>query len=315
MLRRNRLLLLGLVLVCAQSAWAFVIEPDGVIPRGSLVRVYLHEREELSIRVSLVNAENDPVAAGEGMRLELENGSHGWVVLIGIPNWIARGPYRLLVERAGGSGTSSTVHAIEIGGDAYATYDLPLNAAMSSLRSDPSPQRVAESQALAELLWTVDRSAPLTADPFALPVRDARRSSHFGDRRRYLYSDGGTARAVHHGLDLAAPTGTPIMAPAGGRVVFAGTRIISGETVVLEHGPGIYSLFYHLDELGVSLGERVSQDDPVGTVGATGLVTGPHLHWEIRVFGTPIDPLDVISEQLVDKSRISAILGGSEQRR
>ena len=80
----------------------------------------------------------------------------------------------------------------------------------------------------------------------------------------------------------------------------ASERIITGFTVVIEHLPGLYSLYYHLDSLSVREGQRVSQGDRIGTVGSTGLATGPHLHWEVRSAGVAVDPDLLVKRSLID---------------
>lgn len=96
----------------------------------------------------------------------------------------------------------------------------------------------------------------------------------------------------HHGLDIGAPYGTPVLATANGTVTFAGWRGGYGRTVVIDHGGGVESLYAHLSTLGVSVGERVSQGQEIGRVGNTGRSTGPHLHLEIRVNGKSVNPIN-----------------------
>ena len=126
--------------------------------------------------------------------------------------------------------------------------------------------------------------------PFSVPIEDGVITSYFGDRRLYLYIDVQSERSVHSGIDLAAPTGTPVLSSGGGLVVFAANRLITGNTVVIEHLPGVYSLYYHLEEISVDTEEMVNEGGIIGTLGSSGLATGPHLHWEIRIGGIPVDP-------------------------
>ncbi len=114
-------------------------------------------------------------------------------------------------------------------------------------------------------------------------------SSAFGSRRSYA---GGVLSAPHLGVDLAVPAGTPVIAAANGRVVLAEPLKVRGNAVVIDHGLGVYTAYYHLSEVRVRPGQEVRAGDLVGMVGSTGLATGPHLHWELRVFGIPANPLD-----------------------
>jgi murein DD-endopeptidase MepM/ murein hydrolase activator NlpD len=111
--------------------------------------------------------------------------------------------------------------------------------------------------------------------------------SRFGSRRNY----NGTGYDYYHaGLDFYGATGTPITAPARGRVVFAGPLTVRGNTTILDHGWGIYTAYLHQSEIMVSTGDIVEPGQTIGLVGATGRVTGPHLHWEVWVGGVPVDP-------------------------
>ncbi|MCS7234549.1 MAG: peptidoglycan DD-metalloendopeptidase family protein [Armatimonadota bacterium] len=112
-------------------------------------------------------------------------------------------------------------------------------------------------------------------------------TSGFGLRRHPLF---GIVRA-HHGVDIAAPWGTPVQAAAAGTVVYAGWFGGYGKLVVVDHGGGLATLYGHLSSIAVSAGQRVRRGDVVGRVGSTGYSTGPHLHFEIRVNGRPVDPL------------------------
>ena len=101
----------------------------------------------------------------------------------------------------------------------------------------------------------------------------------------------GEPRSPHYGVDVAAPKGTPILAPADGVVSLADPDLyFTGGTVILDHGLGLSSVFAHMDSVSAKVGDRLRQGDAIGTVGATGRVTGPHLHWGMHLFGTPLDP-------------------------
>jgi murein DD-endopeptidase MepM/ murein hydrolase activator NlpD len=105
------------------------------------------------------------------------------------------------------------------------------------------------------------------------------------------------------------PTGTEVRACGPGKVVLAGFRIVTGNSVVLEHLPGVYSLYYHLDKIEVSEGSMVDAGTVLGLSGATGLATGPHLHWEIRVSGENTDPDAFLGRPILDKDAILAKIG------
>lgn len=191
---------------------------------------------------------------------------------------------------------------------AFVEEEIRLGAAMSELRETTDPRRAEESRILWELLHVINPERGYHSGPFILPVKEYRRTSGYGDRRVFRYVDGRTARTYHNGLDLAAPTGSPVIAPARGRVAMATDRLITGGTIVLEHQPGVYSLFYHLDTVDVTRGEIVGQGSRIATLGSTGLSTGPHLHWEIRVGGVAVDPEWFVRAPHIDTSDITGAL-------
>lgn len=121
---------------------------------------------------------------------------------------------------------------------------------------------------------------------FVRPV-GGRTSGIYGSQRIL----NGTPKDPHYGLDIAAPTGTPFIAPAGGIVTFAEPDLyLTGGTVLLDHGHGVSSVFIHLSRIDVAVGQRVARGDPLGAVGATGRASGPHLHWGMNWFDVRVDP-------------------------
>ena len=120
----------------------------------------------------------------------------------------------------------------------------------------------------------------------------------------YSYIDGSNDSSVHAGIDFGVPRGTEVRACAAGRVVFAGYRIVTGNSVIIEHLPGVYSLYYHMDKINVSEGSVAESGALLGVSGSTGLSTGPHLHWEIRVSTEYADPDIFMSRAVLDKKEI-----------
>ena len=128
------------------------------------------------------------------------------------------------------------------------------------------------------------------AQTFIWPV-EGRISGRFGNQRIY----NGTPKSPHSGMDIAAGAGTPIRAPAGGKITLAEKDFyLTGGTVMIDHGHGIGSNFLHMSRLDVKVGDVVKQGDVIGAVGSTGRSTGPHLHWGMTWFDTRIDPLLVL---------------------
>ncbi len=113
-------------------------------------------------------------------------------------------------------------------------------------------------------------------------------SSPFGERRSY---NGGPPDGYHEGVDIAAPQGAAVIAANSGIVVWAGPMKVRGNAVVIDHGLGVYSGYFHLDQVLVQPSQSVERGLAIATVGQTGLSTGPHLHWETKIGGTNVDPL------------------------
>jgi murein DD-endopeptidase MepM/ murein hydrolase activator NlpD len=131
--------------------------------------------------------------------------------------------------------------------------------------------------------WT---PAPLWRGPWRWPLETVEETSAFGTRRTYNGRPGGW----HGGVDLRGEEGTPVYAPAAGEVALSEELYVRGNAVILRHGLGVCSAYYHLSKRFVEPGQRVKRGDLLGYVGATGLVTGPHLHWEVRVLGQTSNP-------------------------
>ncbi len=151
-------------------------------------------------------------------------------------------------------------------------------------------ERIKREQALVTAARERDDDRNDFALPFQWPVQ-GRISGRFGNARVY----NGQPGAGHSGMDIAAPTGTPVKAPAGGMVTFASPHLyLTGGTLLLDHGHGVSSNFLHLSRIDVKVGDRVESGQVVGAVGATGRATGPHLHWGMSWFDVRVDPLLVL---------------------
>lgn len=154
---------------------------------------------------------------------------------------------------------------------------------------DPPPEiaaRIAREQAAVAAARARDDARSDFAQDFVWPV-EGRISGRFGSARSY----NGKPGSPHSGTDVAAPSGTPLKAPAAGIVTFAEPELyLTGGTLLLDHGHGVSSAFLHMSRLDVKLGQRVQQGEVLGAVGATGRATGPHLHWGLNWFDVRLDP-------------------------
>ena len=275
---------------------SFVSVPD-TVERGDVFRAVVRNPSE----VAFVSDEGVRVADTQAFPLTLTRDIRVAVALLGVPSTLSPGTYALEL-RENGSVVERVALTVEM--REFARQRIALNGSLTALRSEPDPRKVEQAKELIALVGRINPSAVFSNGSFDIPVAEYRRTSAYGDRRTYAYSDGGTARAIHFGVDLAADTGTPVYASAPGTVAFAGDRIVTGLSVVIEHLPGVYGLYYHLDTMSVSPGDRVARGGRIGTIGATGLATGPHLHWEIRVAGVPVEPKLLVDGVLLDRPGI-----------
>jgi murein DD-endopeptidase MepM/ murein hydrolase activator NlpD len=200
-------------------------------------------------------------------------------------------------------GTALGAMTLRIAGREFLTEEIALDQRNTDIRTQPDPQKTLESEQLAAIIRSTGTDI-YAAGPFVPPVESTRRTSFYGDRRVYRYAGGSSDTAIHAGVDYGVPRGTEVRACAAGKVALARSRISTGNSVVLEHLPGVYSLYYHLDTIQVSQGGMVNPGDLLGTSGSTGLATGPHLHWEIRVSGENADPDAFLARALLDKDAI-----------
>jgi len=197
---------------------------------------------------------------------------------------------------------------LEIAPREFPSETIRLTPALTGIQRDMSPQRVAESEHLWAVLGSVGTEAHFF-DSFVRPVESTRRTSLFAARRVFVNVDGSSSTSIHAGIDYGVPTGTPVFATGGGRVALARDRIVSGKSVIIEHLPGVFSVYYHLDSIGVAEGDMIEAGEVLGLSGATGFATGPHLHWEVRVFGENTDPDAFVARPLIDRDAILSKLG------
>ena len=197
------------------------------------------------------------------------------------------GPVAVTVVRPDGSRSEASI--------AVSARDWPVQRVdgVPPKTVDPPPEiaeRIRREQAQVVAARARDDDRADFAQRFAWPLQ-GRVSGRFGNQRIY----NGKPGSPHSGMDIAAPTGTAVRAPAAGVVTFAAPDLyLTGGTVLLDHGFGISSNFLHLSRIDVKVGDRIAQGQTIGAVGATGRATGPHLHWGMNWFDVRIDPLLVL---------------------
>lgn len=151
-----------------------------------------------------------------------------------------------------------------------------------------APELVQAERRKLAAIWERAEGIALWTGPFTYPLTiPLRLTTGFGTRRTY---NDGQLYGFHEGVDYGALAGTPVYATASGRIVLAEPLAVRGNAVIVDHGMGVVSGYWHLSRIGVEAGQVVRQGDLLGWVGTTGLSTGPHLHWEVRIVGIPVDP-------------------------
>jgi murein DD-endopeptidase MepM/ murein hydrolase activator NlpD len=205
----------------------------------------------------------------------------GWTAVVGIALSAKPGKGEIVVARAGRPDERRTY---AIAPARYAEQRLKVAPSQVDLSAEDLARYERERAHLAQVIATWVDEVPPTLR-MRQPVPGAR-SSSFGLRRVF----NGQPRSPHGGMDIAAPAGTPVMAAAAGRVIDTGDYFFNGNTVWLDHGSGLLTMYAHLESVAVRPGDVVAPGDVIGAVGATGRVTGPHLHWSVSLNRAMVDP-------------------------
>lgn len=296
-----------------RAAAAFAIFACGVFfapaaPLGAEDPISLSDRETPEVAMLRVEARAfapgevvvvrwdgpEPAAGLEGKLLgrtfRFFETSAGTVGLIGIDLDDAIGPATLAVHRETGSGAKELVatHRIEVADKEFPTQELTVDSKYVEL-SPENQKRTKEEGKLIRKAFVRNTPHRYFRAGFQSPVPGAQ-SARFGERRVF----NGVPKSPHTGADLRATTGTPVLAPSEGLVIQTGDFFYLGNVVFLDHGYGLISYYAHLSEILVEEGEIVSRGDVLGKVGATGRVTGPHLHWGVKLRDTRVDPFALV---------------------
>jgi murein DD-endopeptidase MepM/ murein hydrolase activator NlpD len=208
-----------------------------------------------------------------------------WRVLIGLDLDVKAGSHTVTID----AGRAHRAEALLVRPKRFPTRRLTVDPSFVT----PPPEaadRIAGDARLLARAWESSAPERLWSDPFARPVREAANSA-FGTRSIF----NGLPRNAHGGADFLSPAGTAIHAPNAGRVLIARDLYYSGNTIVIDHGLGLFSTLAHLSAFDVHEGDNVTRLQLLGRVGATGRVTGPHLHWAIRAGGARVDPLSLLA--------------------
>jgi murein DD-endopeptidase MepM/ murein hydrolase activator NlpD len=244
-----------------------------------------------------VNAPDGASVTGEwlGRKLEFFRGraGEGWFALAGADVDTPAGPSTLRIEvRLAGGGARALSRDVSIHPAHYRTSSLSVAPRFIS----PTPEQLKAIEYeihLKDRVFSESAPRPLWVGDFRAPAR-VRSVANFGARRVF----NGKLASVHKGMDFLAPRGTPIHSSNSGVIVLAERLFFEGNCVVIDHGLGLYTIAMHLSRIDVHQGEHVSKGQLLGLSGATGRVTGPHLHWAVRWQNAYLDPAKLLRMNL-----------------
>jgi hypothetical protein len=259
----------------------------GITTQGSLLTAEVSWPPALPSFTSEWDRQAMPLWREEGKSSTL----HG---LIGVDLEKAPGRYEWKVSwpAANGNAESCSVTIIVRGGKFPAEHP---KVEKQFVTPDPEQlKRAEEDQKKMRAIYDTLTPKRLWEGKFRLPLKDVTTGGNFG-RRRVL---NGEARSPHAGVDFPAAAGTAVFASQSGKVVLAENLYYSGNTVVIDHGYGIYTMYAHLSEIGVRPGEMAKVGGEIGKVGATGRVTGPHLHWGLTVDHARVNAMQIAQREL-----------------
>ena len=222
---------------------------------------------------------------GRSLPFEYDVTARRWRALLGVDLDTKPGVYRLRINRP--SGAAESVRSLQITARQFRVRHLRVSPEFV----DPPETAVEQIRRDAERLAAIyaRRTPRQWSSAFVRPV-DGPASSNFGTRSYY----NGERRSPHAGVDFAAETGTPVRASNAGTIAHAGAMYFTGNTVVIDHGASLFSVFAHLSEINTTEGAGVAPDTIIGLVGATGRVTAAHLHWSVRLDGARVDPISLM---------------------
>jgi murein DD-endopeptidase MepM/ murein hydrolase activator NlpD len=223
----------------------------------------------------------------------IPKGTNIWRALVGVDLEQAAGDYKFNVTGKSASGAAIACEApIAVRVGKFPTEHLKVAPNFV----EPNPEqaaKAADDQKKLRAIYATVTPEKLWTGAFRIPLDGVKTGGNFG-KRRVL---NGKSNSPHSGVDLPSPTGTPVHAAQNGRVILAEELYFAGNTVIIDHGFGIYTLYGHFSEIDAKVGDEVKVGDVIGKVGATGRVTGPHLHWGLEVDRARVNAMEIVGKQ------------------
>lgn len=212
-----------------------------------------------------------------------------WRVLVGIDLDAKLGKHPIVVTGTSAAGPVDATYQLTVVAKKFPTRRLTVDEGFVNPPASAMP-RIEAEQKEQQSIWAASATERLWSALFVRPVTDPANSA-FGTRSIF----NGQPRGAHSGADFLSPAGRPVKAPNAGRIVLAKNLYYSGNCVIIDHGLGVFTYFAHFSRIDVAVGDIVTPGQVVGLVGATGRVTGAHLHWTLRVAGARVDPLALLA--------------------
>jgi murein DD-endopeptidase MepM/ murein hydrolase activator NlpD len=237
--------------------------------------------------VEVPGGELAPTALIDTRRTAVIRSGDRWLAIVGLPLSTKPGPHKLKVA----TGKETVDVPFQVTDKRYRTQQLTIK---NERQVNPAPEdleRIAAETKRSDVALSKFTTGGTPVFALQSPVA-GQRSDSYGSRRIF----NGQPRNPHSGMDIAASKGTPIHSPAAGIVVEAGNFFFNGNTLFIDHGYGLVTMYCHLEEIKVKVGDRLAAGDLLGTVGATGRVTGPHLHWGVALNRAMVDPALFLAE-------------------
>ena len=227
------------------------------------------------------NAASSPRAYYEEKPVMVLKSQNQWYAIVGIPLTAEPGEHTLRIETGGLKAQAN----FRVAAKKYKEQHLTVKNKRMVNPNAQDLERIEKERSFINEALKFWRDTDDVETGLTLPVQ-GRISSPFGLRRFFNKQ----ARKPHSGLDIAAPKGTPIKAPAKGTVIETGNYFFNGNTVFIDHGQGLVTMYCHMDNIKVSKGQQLKTGEIIGSVGMTGRVTGPHLHWGVSLNDARVDP-------------------------
>lgn len=275
--------------VAAQGPWrapvALAAAPGAHATRAAATTTQLPQASLVPGGIYILPIESTstqpPIVTLDGQRAMVLRSNTHWVAVVGLP--LSEKPGHLTVLVRDGAAPEKTV-GFDITDKHYVTQSLKVAPGKVDLSKEDEERVNREIPHIKATVATFSDTPPATLR-LRQPIPGVR-SSSYGMRRIF----NNEPRSPHTGMDIAAPTGTPVKAPAAGRVIDTGDYFFNGNTVFIDHGEGLITMYCHLSAIDVKPGQSVTTGEIIGKVGATGRVTGPHLHFGVALNATFVDP-------------------------